>query len=65
MGDCSMRELSKTEINAVSGGLENGTVIGIRNALGPSNYLGLLSLSFYAGYRLGTAIYNTYTSLRY
>jgi len=57
-----MRELSNKEINAVSGGAR---IVGLRLALGPSSAPGLLAMSFYAGYKVGTFIYDTYTSIRY
>jgi len=57
-----MRELSNKEIATVSGGVE---IVGIRMALGPSTAPALLAMSFYAGYKVGTFIYDTYTSFRY
>ncbi len=57
-----MRELSMSEIAAVSGGAQ---IVGVRLALGPSSAPGLLLTSFYLGYKVGTFIYNTYTSIRY
>ena len=57
-----MRELSTTEINAVSGGIQ---IVGLRMALRSSYAVGFLATSYYVGYSIGTAIYNTYTSIRY
>jgi len=61
-----MRELSIDEIAAVSGGLGVPVELhGIRMAMRPSNGFGLLVASFVAGYKVGTFIYDTYTSIRY
>ena len=57
-----MRELSSNEIDAVSGGVQ---VSAVRWALGSSPAPALLALSYFAGYKVGTLIYNTYTSFRY
>jgi len=60
-----MRELTCREIRAVSGGvISPEKVIAVR-ALGPNPTGAALAFSFYVGYQIGTAIYNTYTSLRY
>lgn len=58
-----MRELSKMETQAVSGGVLVGTVVGV--GLRSSPAAGLLAFSYYVGYQVGTAIYDAYTSFRY
>ena len=58
-----MRELTTQEVNAVSGGI--GGITGIRMGLGPNPAAAMLTASFYVGYAVGTAIYNTYVRMRY
>ena len=61
-----MRELSNNECAAITGGFEvAGPLTGVRMGLGPSPAGALLTMSFYVGYQIGTAIYNTYASFRY
>ena len=61
-----MRELSKNEIDAVSGGFDViGPLTGIRMGLQLGAVGAVLSGTFYAGYSVGTAIYNAYTHFRY
>ena len=55
-----MRELTIDEIDAVSGG-----ITGIKMALGHNVGLTMVVASFFAGYSIGTAIYNAYTDYRY
>ncbi len=55
-----MRELTIDEIDAVSGG-----ITGLKMGLGPNVGLTMLAASFFAGYSIGTAIYNAYTDYRY
>jgi len=59
-GDSNMRELTIDEIDAVSGG-----ITGLKMGLGPNVGLTMLAASFFAGYSIGTAIYNAYTDYRY
>ena len=61
-----MRELSANEIDTVSGGIDViGPMIGINLGLRLGAVGAVLSGSFYAGYTVGTAIYNAYTHFRY
>ena len=61
-----MRELSKNEIDTVSGGVDViGPLSGIRVGIQLGAVGAVLSGSFYAGYAVGTAIYSAYTHFRY
>jgi len=61
-----MRELTSSEICAVSGGVISPEKIYlIRASAGGPTPLGWLAISFGVGYEIGTVIYNTYTALRY
>lgn len=62
-----MRELTSREIDAVSGGVidQIGFLTGISLGLRVGAVGAVLSASYYAGYTVGTAIYNTYTHFRY
>ena len=62
-----MRELSKQEIAAVSGGVidEIGFLKGIGFGLRVGAVGAVLTASYYAGHAVGTVIYNTYTDIRY
>lgn len=63
-----MRELRMNEIDAVSGGVlidSIGPLTGIAAGLRFATVAGVLSASYYTGYAIGTAIYNSYTSIRY
>ena len=62
-----MRELSKQEIEAVSGGVVDhiGFLKGIGFGLRVGAVGAALTASYYAGQTIGTAIYNTYTHFRY
>ena len=62
-----MRELTGNEIEAVSGGVidEIGFLKGISFGLRVGAVGAVLSASYYAGYTLGTAMYNAYTHFRY
>ena len=62
-----MRELSNNEIDAVSGGVIDviGPIGGISLGIRLGAVGAVLTASYYAGYAVGTAIYNTYTYFRY
>lgn len=61
-----MRDLSKNEIDAVSGGIDViGALTGIRMGLQLGAVGAVLTASYYAGFTVGTAMYNTYTHFRY
>jgi len=63
-----MRELTNNELDAVSGGViidEIGFLKGISFGLRVGAVGAVLSASYYAGYAVGTAMYNTYTYFRY
>lgn len=62
-----MRELTVQEVDAVSGGVidQIGFLRGISLGLRVGAVGAVLSGSWYAGYTIGTAIYNTYTHFRY
>ena len=52
-----MRELTSREIHAVSGGVISPEKVFAVRMSGPNPAFGLLSLSFYVGYQIGTAMY--------
>ena len=63
-----MRELSYQEIEVVSGGIiidAIGPLQGIGAGLRLGSVIGILTASYYAGYTVGSAIYETYTAIAY
>ena len=61
-----MRELTTAETEQVAGGIDTiGILTGINLGLRVGAVGAVLGASWMAGYKVGTAIYNTYTHFRY